>query len=414
MKAQLNPVSLSFILLIFILSGSEVKSQVPYLKTKGIIEDVNIDTLVKNVRILSGEDYAIIDSHNRFIVNRVSGTPTNRLAAAFIKQKLKNFGLKTYEQYFSGYSWMGFGDLVSGYNIYAIEEGEDTTAKYIVCAHYDAVTDYCADDNASGVAVVLEAARILSRYKPQHTIIFAFWDQEEAWLVGSSAFAFIADSIRMNIMGVLNIDMVGWDSNNDREAEIHTDHYYGNSTELAKMLNDLNLTYSIGLKTVVINPGQANSDNLSFSAPAVLLIESYLHDFNPYYHSVNDRISHFNTGYFEQMAQLAIAGIATMASMPITVVEETDVDESGLTLEQNYPNPVLNCTTFGFCIPVRAHSSLDLYNALGNKVACLISAELDSGRHQIKWDATNLPDGIYYYKLLSGGKILIRKMIVLH
>ncbi len=326
------PGNYSFIAEIFMADKSiitQIKKtvKVPYLKIKEIIENVNIDTLVSNVRVLSGEDYVRIDSQNQFIVNRVSGTPTNRMAAKFIEQKLKSFGLKTYEQYFTGYSWMGFGDLVSGYNIYAIQEGEDTTAKYIICAHYDAATDYCADDNASGTAIVLEAARIISQHKPPYTIIYAFWDQEEAWLVGSSAFASYADSIHMNIQGVLNIDMVGWDGNNDGLAEIHTNHY-GHSAELAGIINNLNFDYSIGLNTIIIDPGQASSDNVSFAAPGVLFIESYLNDFNPYYHTVDDRIFQFNLGYFERMAKLAVAGIATMASILITADEEIEIDEA--------------------------------------------------------------------------------------
>jgi hypothetical protein len=413
-KTQFNLVFRVLLLFIFSLSGSEIKSQVPDLKIKGILEDVSIDTLVKNVRILSGEDSVRIGSQKQLIADRVSGSPTNILAGNYIKQKLKSFDLKTYEQYFTGYSWMGFGDLVSGRNIYAIQEGEDTTAKYIICAHYDAATSYCADDNASGTAVVLEAARILSRLKPQCTIIYAFWDQEEAWLVGSNAFAHIADSIHMNIQGVLNIDMVGWDGNNDGLAEIHTDHNYHNSVQLAQMLKDLNSTHYIGLNINIIDPGQAYSDNVSFAVPAVLFIESYSSDFNPYYHSVNERISYFNLGYFKRMAKLAIAGIATLASISITAVEKIEIDETGLSLEQNYPNPVSNYTTFSFFIPEKAYSSLDIYNSLGNKIIRLISAELVSGSHQIKWDAANLPDGIYYYKLTSGGKAMMRKMIVLH
>lgn len=411
MKGRLNTICLTLLLFIFTLLNSETKSQIPTPTTSKIIKSVNIDTLVRYVRILSGEDSITIHSQNQIIANRVSGTATNRLAAFFIKHKLEGFGLKTYEQYFTGLSWMGFGDPVSGYNIYAVQEGEDTTVNCIICAHYDAATDYCADDNASGAAVVLEAARIMSLHKPQYSIIYALWDQEEAWLVGSQAFSQYADSIHLNIKGVLNIDMIGWDGNNDRLAEIHTNR---NSTQLAQMLKDLNITYSIGLNINIIDPGKASSDNLAFSEPAVLFIESFLHDFNPNYHTVNDRISHFNLGYFEQMAKLAVAGIASMASGSINAVEKTEASEAGLILDQNFPNPVLNYTTFRFFIPERAYSSIDIYNALGNKVACLISAEFESGSYQIKWEATILPNGIYYYRLQSGGTVLSRKMIVQH
>jgi len=47
--------------------------------------------------------------------------------------------------------------------------------QFIICAHYDAVDVYCADDNATGVAAVIEAARILSQYNFKYTLIYALW-----------------------------------------------------------------------------------------------------------------------------------------------------------------------------------------------------------------------------------------------
>ena len=47
---------------------------------------------------------------------------------------------------------------------------------YIVSAHYDSVTNFGADDNASGTAAIIELARILSQYCTENTIIYALWD----------------------------------------------------------------------------------------------------------------------------------------------------------------------------------------------------------------------------------------------
>ena len=71
---------------------------------------------------------------------------------------------------------------------------------YIICAHYDSVTTYCADDNASSVAAVIEAARILSGECFDFTIVYALWDQEEIGLVGSEYYAFVN---QQEILGVL-------------------------------------------------------------------------------------------------------------------------------------------------------------------------------------------------------------------
>ncbi len=76
--------------------------------------------------------------------------------------------------------------------------------KYMICAHYDTVADHCADDNASGTAIVMEAARILHNYEFPYTIVYALWDQEEIGLIGSSYYAQQAASNNDQILGVLN------------------------------------------------------------------------------------------------------------------------------------------------------------------------------------------------------------------
>ncbi len=92
---------------------------------------------------------------------------------------------------------------------------------YIVCAHYDTTT-YTGerpggDDNASGVAGVLEAARVLTRYDPNATLRFIAFNAEEDWMLGSQDYVnTIVVPGKENVVGVLNLDMIlrpGWDSN---------------------------------------------------------------------------------------------------------------------------------------------------------------------------------------------------------
>ncbi len=149
-----------------------------------IINQTNLDSLVSYVRILSGEDSVLIGNTKVLIQNRGSGG--GDLAADYIKQKLSSYNLEAYDQIYSG----------TGRNVYAVQEGYLYPEKqYIICAHYDAVDVYCADDNATGVAAVIEAARILSQYTISSTqLSMRLWDEEEVGLVGSNYYASQASS----------------------------------------------------------------------------------------------------------------------------------------------------------------------------------------------------------------------------
>ncbi len=87
---------------------------------------------------------------------------------------------------------------------------------YIACAHYDSTSENPgnaapgADDNASGTAAVLEAARILSQYRFKHTLRFVTFAAEEQDLIGSCCYAAEARSAGTNIGGVINHDMVAF------------------------------------------------------------------------------------------------------------------------------------------------------------------------------------------------------------
>lgn len=102
-------------------------------------------------------------------------------------------------------------DFSAGINIFAERTGTDKKAGAIlVAAHFDTVAaSPGADDNASGVAVVLEVARLLNSYSTPRTLQLAFFDQEETGLLGSKAF--ISKKTRLkNLRGVIVMDMVGY------------------------------------------------------------------------------------------------------------------------------------------------------------------------------------------------------------
>jgi hypothetical protein len=82
-------------------------------------------------------------------------------------------------------------------------------------------------------------------------------------------------------------------------------------------------------------------------------------------------------------------------------------------LHQNYPNPFNNTTTIRFSIPESGFVSLKVFNMLGQTVATLISRDMASGSHSIKWNATGLSSGRYIYRISSGGAVRTKSMTLL-
>jgi peptidase M28-like protein len=139
--------------------------------------------------------------------------PGNKLASQYLFDTYKSFG---YEPQFQ---WFETRSAVDGRtaNVIATLKGTvNPELVYVVSSHYDSVpSGPGADDDSSGTAALLEAARILARHPQPATIIFASFTGEEAGLLGSREFVRRAVTGKLNIVGALNNDMVGW-ANDDR------------------------------------------------------------------------------------------------------------------------------------------------------------------------------------------------------
>lgn len=99
----------------------------------------------------------------------------------------------------------------TGVNIWARKSGTDPdTGSILIAAHYDTVQNSPgADDNGTGLAVVLEIARLLANTQTPLTLEIAFFDQEENGLQGSFTFTSQPENIA-HLKGVIILDMVGY------------------------------------------------------------------------------------------------------------------------------------------------------------------------------------------------------------
>ncbi|MCH7769634.1 MAG: T9SS type A sorting domain-containing protein [Bacteroidetes bacterium] len=82
-------------------------------------------------------------------------------------------------------------------------------------------------------------------------------------------------------------------------------------------------------------------------------------------------------------------------------------------LEQNYPNPFNPTTTIEYSIPEASFVELKIYDILGGEVASLVKENKPSGKHSVKFNASNLPSGIYFYRIVSGNFTATKKLILL-
>lgn len=91
-------------------------------------------------------------------------------------------------------------------------------------------------------------------------------------------------------------------------------------------------------------------------------------------------------------------------------VEDTPVSFS---LSQNYPNPFNPETTIRYTLDQSGLVNLNVYNILGQKVAELVNGVRPAGSYTVKWDASSIPSGIYYYRLESGGRVITKTMTLI-
>ena len=141
--------------IVFITSFSTINSQTYNPFIEELINQTNIDSLVSFVRILSGEDSVLIGGTNVLIQHRISNQ-NNNLAADYLKERLSMFNNLTIND--QAYNVTYGSTTYNGRNIIATQLGKTNPNDiYIICAHYDSVDDYCADDNASGTTAVLDS-----------------------------------------------------------------------------------------------------------------------------------------------------------------------------------------------------------------------------------------------------------------
>jgi hypothetical protein len=194
----------------------------------------------------------------------------------------------------------------------------------ILCAHYDSIMEDInnmedqapgADDNASGVAALLEIARVLANLKLRHTIQFVFFSGEEQGQWGSKHYAQHIKENGVDLYLLVNLDMVGSppsgqkkviierdmgnkESNNDRDSQTFGEYMM----QMAAKYTDLQTAFG----------PIYDSDYMPFEALGYVVTGLYDEgQLNSTYHSKDDVASTLNIDYIVSVTKLALATILT-------------------------------------------------------------------------------------------------------
>ncbi len=313
-------------------------------------------------------------------------------------------------------------------NVYGVLRGSDATSArsiYVVSGHYDSragdVLDAHAaapgaNDDGSGVAVVLEAARVLSRYKFPATILFLAVAGEEQGLNGSRHFAKMAKEQNWEIGGVLNDDTVGGDKSpgqdagivrvfseglpvNASEAEIRLIRATGGendspSRQLARYVREVARTYLPGRfgPKMVFRPDRylRGGDHTSFNEQgfAAVRLTEYRENYNHQHQNpriekgieYGDLPKFVDADYLANVARLNIATLAALASAPappVNVKLETKALENDSALSWA-PSPDGQAVSYEVLWRPTTSAEWDNVEAVGKVIRATIKRSKDN------------------------------------
>ncbi|MCH8013108.1 MAG: T9SS type A sorting domain-containing protein [Candidatus Marinimicrobia bacterium] len=94
-------------------------------------------------------------------------------------------------------------------------------------------------------------------------------------------------------------------------------------------------------------------------------------------------------------------------------IEEDQIIPEKFALRHPYPNPFNPTTNIEFSLPKSGLVYLNVHDILGRKVETILNQHMDAGTHKLQWDASNVPTGIYFMKMVSGDFNQTRKMVLL-
>ena len=304
-------------------------------------------------------------------------------------------------------------DIETADNILAVQWGTKTPQEFVICgAHYDSwnsdgtdpdtIRSPGADDNASGVAGIMETARLLSHYTFDRTIIYANWCAEEIGLIGSAAYAADCAAQNLDIVGYFNLDMTGY---LEEGSDIHVHLMYTTQdSTIANYVFNFSHVYFPEMPIQQAWLAWGDSDYSSFNRngyPAVHPFED-VHASSPFIHSRNDvlGLSVNNLEQSKRFTELNLGLVATLAGINNDGVEETETINVAM-----YPNPAKESVNI---MAEDGLQQISVYNALGQQIVAMKM----HGENKCILNTKDYVSGIYIINIVTENGVSIKRLVV--
>jgi hypothetical protein len=238
--------------------------------------------------------------------------PGNRLAAEYLFKTYASFGYAPEYQTFE-YRPRNAAPIRTSNVLATLKGTVNPELIYVVSSHYDSVAaGPGADDNTSGTAALLEAARILAGRPQPATIVFASFTGEESGLLGSREFVRQALAKELRIAAALNNDTVGWTNDHRLDNTIR----YSNAG-----IRDVQHAAAMQFSSMITFDGlyyKSTDAAAYYEAYGDIVggIGSYPILGNPHYHRSHDLLETINHQLVAEVARTTAASVMLLASSP--------------------------------------------------------------------------------------------------
>ena len=367
-------------------------------RIRAMMDQVNMDSLQATVQFLQDFQNRLWKSDNAFA------------ASDWIAGRMSALGLEVEQQSFYANTWMGSGRAAP--NVIGIQRGTVYPDTYVVCgSHFDSFSYEAyygsgdcpgADDNATGVASVLESARIMTQHEFEYSIIYCAYGCEEMGLYGSEAYASRCQQEGMDIIGYFNNDMNGYLYGD----QIHIDCIYPNSVEpIGTYYMNVAGVYFPEMPVRHVNMTYGDSDHTSFNNHGYMGIypfEDVDHD-SPYIHSANDLIGPSVNSFAmsQRYCQMNIGCLSEIAH-PMDTIPDAVNEPFGIEVSV-FPNPVEGDLT----IRAKGLQHVTVYNLMGQQVT---DSEADGVRSIIPMEG--FAKGLYLVRIVTSDGLVTKSVVV--
>ena len=379
-----------------------------------LLNEINADSLRKTVLDLQnfGSRFALREGGNKQV-------------AEYIQQRLENYGVTTVIDSFyqQGYNWLVGEYGAFFYNVKGVLNSQNPVddSLVVIGAHLDAISldDYYelqtlapgADDNASGVAVMVEIARVLHKYPTEfhRNIQFSGYDGEELGLFGGHHDAEMHLQNQSKIAVMLNNDMVSYQPDDDWRVTLH---WYDNALDVLDKAVAACREYT-NIEPFVPSQWQNGdagaSDSYAYATRNYKSVFAIEYTFSTSYHTEHDVADSNNYAYHADITRYNLAMLADYAQMENEVsVAERKSNCPGTVC----PNPASDKAILQFSLDEACDARLAITNMAGQVVNDLPLYALDAGPNLVELDFSNIPAGIYLCRFLSNKCSWTTKIIV--